>query len=379
MAARKRVLFVVTKSNFGGAQRYVYDLATRLPRDAYEVAVACGPDEHGRTGRLSYLLEAKHIPTIEVPALTRNVRVFDDIRAFFALTGLLREEKPDIVHLNSSKAAGLGALAARLAGVRRIVVTIHGLPADENRPWWQRAAIALATWLTAALSHRTITISQDAFERVRRLPFLFRKTSLIYNGIEQIQFLASREAREALRAIDPTIPDGFLAGSIGELHRNKGYDIALDAIAKSDAHLVLVGDGEEKASLAAHARELGIADRVHFLGFVPEAAKYIRAFDAFLLTSRKEGLPYVLLEAGAGYVPIVATDFPGIRDVVLPDFTGIVVERDAAQIAGALRRLSETSLAKSLAQQMATRVRRVFSMQQMLEKTLNCYRAGQPE
>jgi glycosyltransferase involved in cell wall biosynthesis len=375
MARAKKILFIVTKSNLGGAQRYVYDLATRLPRDTYEVAVACGPDREGNTGRLSHLLNAKQIPTIEVPSLTRDVRMFDDIRAFFALAGLLREEKPDVVHLNSSKAGGLGALAARLAGVPRIVFTIHGLPADEERSWWQRALIALATWFTAVLSHRIITLSDNAFTRVRRLPFLYRTTVLIHNGIEAPAFLSPHEARDELRAIDPSVPEGFLVGSIGELHANKGYDLAIDAIAIGDRHLVVIGDGEEKGRLLARARERGVSDRVHFLGFVPDAARYVRAFDVFLLPSRKEGLPYVLLEAGAAHVPILASDIPGVRDIVLPNFTGLLIPREARAVAAALRRLEDDSLARSLTEEMATRIRTTFSMKTMLEKTLATYDA----
>lgn len=372
MTLRKKVLFVVTKSNFGGAQRYVYDLATHLSKEHFEVAVACGPDATGKTGRLSYLLEEKKIPTIEVPALTRDVHFFDDVRAFFALTGLLLAEKPAVVHLNSSKAGGLGALAARIAGVPRIIFTIHGLPADEDRSRIAQMLIACATWLTAFLAHRTITLSQDAFERIRRLPFLYGKTVLIYNGIETPDYLTPRDARRELRTIDPSLPEGFLVGSIGELHHNKGFERAIDAMAKSDLHLAIIGDGEEKEALVARAIEKGVAERIHFLGFVNDAAKYVRAFDAFLLPSRKEGLPYVLLEAGAGHVPIVASDIPGVRDIVLHEFTGLLVP-DGGDFAAAIKRLTNTTLSRSLTEEMATRIRTTFSMQQMLEKTTALY------
>lgn len=374
MTQRKKILFVITKSNFGGAQRYVYDLATHLPRDTYEIAVACGPDASGKTGRLSHLLNTKETPTIEVPALTRDVSFFDDLRALFALTGLLRGEKPDIVHLNSSKAGGLGALAARLAGIPHIVFTIHGLPADEARPFLQRLLITGATWLTVLLSHRTITLSNDAFERVRRMPFLFRKTVLIYNGVENLEFLPPRDARRELRTIDPGLPESFLIGSIGELHPNKGFDVAIDALVGNEYHLAICGDGEEHETLARHAHERGVAERVHFLGFVPDAARYVRAFDVFLLPSHKEGLPYVLLEAGAAHVPIVASDIPGVRDVILSDFTGILVDRDPAYIATAIERLSDQKFAHSLTEEMATRIRTTFSMKTMLEKTRAAYK-----
>jgi glycosyltransferase involved in cell wall biosynthesis len=373
MGARKKILFVITKSNFGGAQRYVYDLATRLPREQFEVAVASGPDTGGNVSRLSYALNEKQIPTIEVPSLARDVRFLDDCRAFFALAGLMRTEQPAIVHLNSSKAGGLGALAARIVGIRRIVFTIHGLPAREERSLIQTGLILAATWITGLLAHRVITVSSHDFKRVRTLPFMHRKTMCIFNGIETRPVLSVREARAALRTIDASIPDGFLIGSIGELHHNKGYELALDALVTIDAHLVIIGDGEERNALQIRAQQRGVAQRVHFVGFVPDAWKYIRAFDTFLLTSRKEGLPYVLLEAGAGHVPIIATDIAGVRDIVLPDFTGILVRRDTSEIVRAVDRIRNHTLAHSLTEAMATRVRTLFSLSVMMEKTVATY------
>lgn len=373
MNARKKVLFVITKSNFGGAQRYVYDLATRLPREKFHIAVACGPAADGTTGRLSHLLNEQEIPTIEVPALRRDMGLVQDMRAFFALAGLFRAEQPDVVHLNSSKAGGLGALAARLAGIKRVVFTVHGLPSDEDRSRFARAAIALATWATIMLSHHTIAISSDAFTRLRSLPFCYRKITLIHNGIEPLAFESPADALKSLRSIDPSIPDSFV-GTIAELHPNKDLATAIDAVIRADMHLVVIGDGESRAELEAYALEKGAADRIHFLGFVPDAAKYLRAFSIFLLTSKKEGLPYVLLEAAAAHVPILAVDIPGVHDIVLPDFTGLLAPRDPKAIAHMLRRLADdNALARSLADEMTTRLLKTFAFPAMLEKTAALY------
>src|SRR3989344_2153145 len=104
---KKKILYVITKSNWGGAQRYVYDLAAHFSReDGYEVAVALGGD-----GTLRKKLEDKSVRVIRIPALERDVRIMSDVRAFFALLKLLQEETPDIVHLNSSKIGFLGTLA----------------------------------------------------------------------------------------------------------------------------------------------------------------------------------------------------------------------------------------------------------------------------
>lgn len=370
----KKVLFVVTKSNFGGAQRYVYDLATHLTSD-FEPVVVFGHGESGKAGRLSRMLIEKNVHTLVVPELQRDMHFSKDWRAFQTLVALIKDEKPEIVHLNSSKAAGLGALAARIAGVPRIIFTIHGLPADENRSFLQRTAIVLLTWITALLSHRVITISNEAYERVRNQPFLYKKTVLIYNGIEPPEFLSSTDAVREIRTIDPSIPEKALVGMVGELHPNKDIASAIDALEHlHGAHLVILGDGECREALRMHAQSVNVHDRVHFLGYIPDAAKYLRAFNAFLLTSRKEGLPYVLLEASAAHVPICAVDIPGVRDVILHEFTGLLVPREAKSIADGLSRLLHgEALVHSLTDEMGTRIQKTFSLHSMVEKTLGLY------
>ena len=374
MEVRKKIIFLVTKSNFGGAQRYVYDLATALPRERYDVAVAFGHAESGQAGRLSRMLIEKNIRTHVVPDLVRNMHLGADWHAFKNLVGLFGAEKPNIVHVNSSKAGGLSALAARLSGVPRIIFTIHGLPSDENRSAITRFAIAVFTWATVMLSHHTIAISNDIFERVRKYPFCFRRITLIYNGIAPIEFKTPADARKALRCIDPTLPESGFVGTVAELHPNKNLATAIDAVARlPDMHFAIIGNGELKKQLQNHAMEKGVAKRVHFLGFVPDAAQYLRAFDAFVLTSIKEGLPYVLLEAGSAHVPIVATDIPGVRDIVLDNFTGLLTPRDTHVIANALESLKNKRLAQSLIREMTLRIQKTFSIQQMVEKTIALY------
>ncbi len=203
---KKRVLIVVTKSNFGGAQRYVYDLATNLPPQDFDITVAFGPGPDGKPGKLSSMLFQKGIRTVLIPELARDVRLSDDIRATRALLSLFKKERPDVVHLNSSKAGGLGALAARLAGVPRILFTSHGLPFDEKRAPFVRVLVTLATWATMMLAQVTIAVSEDTFNRARRFPLLRKRIVLIRNGILSPSFLSKDEARDELRTLDPELP-----------------------------------------------------------------------------------------------------------------------------------------------------------------------------
>jgi len=375
---KKKVLLVVTKSNFGGAQRYVYDLATNLPTDEFDIAVAFGPGLDGRPGRLAKMLSEKGVRTILVLELGRDINPIGDLRALRALITLFKKEQPHVVHLNSSKAGGLGAFAARLAGVPRIIFTSHGLAFDEKRGALQRLLIWLATWTTILLTHTTIAVSVETFERIRHMPFLRKKVRLVHNGIITPTFISKQDARTEIMTLDPNLPhEGHWIGSIGELHRNKDYATAIDALTymESDAHLVVIGEGEARESLLARAVENNVQDRVHLVGFVSDAAKYLRAFDTFILPSQKEGLPYVLLEAGYGYLPVVATDIPGVRDVILPDFTGLIVPPgDAQALSNAIERtLTDARLSRSLADELLKRIQKSFALDTMIEKTSLLY------
>ena len=113
--------------------------------------------------------------------------------------------------------------------------------------------------------------------------------------------------------------------TIAELTPNKGIRYAIEAVAllkKRNARVsyFIIGDGEERAELERLAQTSGVADRVHFLGFMPDASKYLKAFDIFLLPSVKEGMPYVLLEAAAAGLSVIATT------VIDPAFLGAVSE-----------------------------------------------------
>jgi glycosyltransferase involved in cell wall biosynthesis len=307
MAERTKILYVITKANWGGAQRYVFDLATALPKDAFDVSVA-----FGQKGRLAEELEKAGIQTHEVASLVRDISLFKEFSALFELIRIFKKEKPDIVHLNSSKAGGVGALAARIAGVPRIVFTAHGWPFwEKNRSFLWRALAWLGSWATMLLSHCTICISNYDLTQARRMVFVGNKAVRIYNGIDLHAPLGSGEI------IRTAFPAGAqITGTIGELNKNKNQ-VALIEEAKNDPrmHVAIVGEGELRRTLEEKIREYGLESRVKLFGFIP-ASEALRGFDAFALPSLKEGLPYVLLEARAAGLPIAANRVGGVGEIL---------------------------------------------------------------
>jgi glycosyltransferase involved in cell wall biosynthesis len=245
-----------------------------------------------------------------------------------------------VLHVTSSKAGGIGAFAGRLTDIKTIIFTSHGLTIDETwRPYWQRATIYIGTWFTLKFSHRSIMISTETYERAKRMPGMAGKIVLIKNGIAPVDFKTKNDARVEL---DLHIPDThFIVGGIGELHKNKNWLAAIHAITTlpSTIHLAIIGSGEEYESLKEHAQKFGVSDRVHLLGYIGNADQYVRAFEIFLLPSKKEGLPYVLLEAGLAGLPVIASDIPGNHDIINSGEHGFLIEPTPRMIATSVEML----------------------------------------
>jgi glycosyltransferase involved in cell wall biosynthesis len=367
-----KVLIVITKSSWGGAQRYVYDLATSLAKQGQDVAVA-----YGTPGLLNERLGAAGIRTIPLSSLKRDVSLLDEPRAFFGLLSLLRRERPDVLHLNSSKAGALGALAGRLARVPRIVFTAHGWAWNEDRPLWQKAAIAFFAYLTVLLSHATICVSQAVKHAARWMPLPASRFMVIRNGLRPPPFLPREEARAALA---PAIPERTWIGMLSELHPTKRVIDAVNAFAliarqHPDTALVILGGGQEYTDLELLIYERGLSGRVILCGFVPEGAHYLHAFDVFLHASLSEALPYAPLEAGLAGLPVVATRVGGIPEIVENRKSGILVpplRPDLVAVALA-ECLDDPALAEAFGTALKERVTASFDVDGMVEKTLGAY------
>ncbi len=373
----QKIIFVITKSNWGGAQRYVFDLATALPKHEWLVTVAMGgtglPEAPG--GKLEQELRHRDIRTVFIRAFMRDISLSREWRALRELWDFFAKEQPDIVHLNSSKAGGLGALAARLAGVPHIVFTSHGLAFDEDRNPLSRALVWLSTWATFLLCHKVILISRDTFARAH-LPFCARKLALVHNGIAEPEFFTRDEARAKLELTAPA-PS---IGAVGELTWNKSYPTLIRAMGElkrrgKEAYLCVVGEGEERHFLELLIEEEGVADRVLLVGFVDGAARYMPAFDIYTLPSIKEGLPYVLLEAGAAGLPVVASNVGGIGDIIVPHQTGLLAKpKDHNALANHLEELlDKPELRKKYGEALREHVQKEFSLQKMVEQTVLVY------
>jgi len=373
------VLYVITKSNFGGAQKYVYDLACEAHSRGYVVHVACGnTGEPGASpGLLVEKLRQKNIKTHIIENFQRDMSLFQDVKAFWEVITCIWRLRPSTLHLTSSKAGGIGTFAGRLLLVPNIIFTSHGLTMDEFwRPWWQQQLIAGATWTTLVLAHHSIMINTQTAHRARQMIGLRDKIHLIFNGISQFTVKPKSTSQHELRISIPATHQ--VIGGIGELHRNKQW-VSVIKIMPSlppTVHLVIMGqDGGEQRSLEKLIFELGLLDRVHLTGYTKGAQEHLGIFDIFILPSAKEGLPFVLLEAGLAGVPVIASDLPGNQDIITSGQDGILVNPNSTSFAMAITMvLRDQSLQKQFITQLRQKILTRFSPRKMFRETFALYR-----
>lgn len=391
---KKKILYIITKSSWGGAGRYVYDMAVNLPKTQFDTVVA-----FGGAGGLKDKLESSGIRTVQIGRMGRDISLLDEFLVFFNILKIIRYERPNIIHLNSAKAGGLGSLAGRIYNLSnsflglflktesyklkaKIIYTVHGWTFREERPVAQNALIRFFSWLTIALSDITITVSEKDFIDSPDL-FLKRHLVIVKNGIDKIEFKEREQSRHEVFKMGGLTQrkSRICVGVIAELHKNKGLAYAILAMADitnetPNVAFFIFGDGEERKNLEKKIKNLELSDKVFLLGAVENAAQYLPAFDIFILPSIKEGLPYTILEAGLAERAVIATSVGGIPEIIDDMRDGILVRpRQPKELASAIKFLVENpERAEEFGKNLSQKVSEKFSLGEMVRKTLGLYK-----
>ena len=376
---RKKILFVITKSVWGGAQKYVYDLATNIPRDVFEPVVALAGH-----GPLAERLRESNVPVYEISSLQRSINPFKDIIACVSLLRLFVRLRPDIVHANSSKAGGLAGIAVFIYNVFhtkkiRLIFTAHGWAFHEVRPRWQQVVIKFASRLTALCADTVITVSEyDRQSALKNRIAPQRKLTTIHIGTRPISCKTRAEAQHTLLASGHPL----VIGSIGEWNANMGWDILLAGFEKiqkkfPQAHLVMIGSGEntDKELVYRYIKTHHLSTAVTTHEYIKDAALYLNAFDIFAYPARKAGLPYALLEAGLAELPVIATSVGGIPEIITNGISGLLIQPDSSQeLSVALQKvIGDHPQARNFGSSLKRQVQTLFSFKNMVETTLTVY------
>jgi glycosyltransferase involved in cell wall biosynthesis len=309
-----RVLHIIPTLVRGGAEKQLTLLASGLPRNDFDVHV--GVLTH--TGPLEAALHEAGVP---VTIIGKRWKI--DPASYWRLRQHIAQLQPDIVHTWLFAANAYGRQAATAAGVRHIVAGERCVD-----PWKSSLQLAIDRHL-AKKTERIVTNSsgvQDFYVRHGLPPHKF---VVIPNGIRPAP--PENPVRREQLLDELKLPgDARLIGAVGRLwpqKRVKDLIWAVDLLksTRDDAHLVIVGDGPQRWRLERYRDQNQIPERVHFLGDRNDVPRLMPHFDCLWLASEYEGQSNAIMEAMVAGVPVIATDIPGNRDLVIHDDTGYLI------------------------------------------------------
>lgn len=399
----QKILFIVTQSEFGGAQRYIYEILRGLNKEKYSFVIAAGEGDKELFKKISKLKNQNSKLRAEnqnLKYLKRRPRPWEIFLAIKEILDLLRKEKPNVLFLCSTTAGLLGSIASLLYKLTThnlqltTVYRIGGWAFKDPRNKILNLIVLLAEKMTAILKDKIIVNSEEDLKLALKYKIASpEKIIKIYNGIDpgKLKFLPKKEARQKLFSLLSTKPGNVVIGTVANFYKTKGLEYLIEAahilsyklkavnyevITRSGAtgslsyKLIIIGEGREGPKLEALIKEYNLKNQVFLVGRIPNAYKYLKAFDIFVLPSLKEGFPWVILEAMAAEIPIISTRVGALPEIITDGQEGILIEPKNSEILAEkiLWMIIHPEKAKKMAHQAKKRTEQ-FSLEKMLSKT----------
>ncbi len=365
-AGPMRVLHVINTAEVGGGGEHLRLLTRGLAPSGVASTVITGRD-----GPTSQRLREAGVSVTVLGGLG-PARVVPLMR-------LLRETRPDVLHLHGSRAGLFGAVAARQAGVGPAIYTAHAFSFHRLGPPGTRWLFAGLERLTCAWVDRVICLTHADLAAAARSGIAVRHFAVVPNGIDLAQFDGVPDCRTAF-GFSPLTP---VVGMVARLVPQKDpltFVRMARAVAEAARHVrfLIVGDGPLRGQVETAVRELGLADRVTLTGFREDVPSLLRSMNVVVLPSRWEGLPLVVLEAMAASRPLVATRLPSVAEIIVDGDTGRLAPiGDAGRLAHAVvGLLTDPAAAAAMGARGRRRVEEAFSLGRMIDGTLDVYRAA---
>ncbi len=369
------MLYLITQAEWGGAQCYVFDLAQSLKED-FEVSIAAGVEDSDDS-----LLKWSHdngLNTIKVQNLFREIKPIKDFRAFLEIRSLLKKIRPQILHLNSTKAGVLGSLAAISLGIK-IVYTVHGWVFLEPLPAWKRLFYLACEKISCRFRQATILLSKKELEIAKLNKLNCGKTEIIEHGIYAPDFLPKEEARKQLSLILRREIDNppIWIGTIANLYETKDIPNLIEALKNinNDYAAIIIGYGDS-SKIESLIKKQNLSDRIFLAGGHLAASRFLKAFDLFVLSSAKEGFPYTILEAMAAGLPIIATSVGAIPEMIENEKSGLLVPpKNPKALKTSIESLIKNEDLRSiLGKNAEIKFKQKFSKEKMISNTQNLYK-----
>jgi glycosyltransferase involved in cell wall biosynthesis len=361
-APAKLSILHVMRAPVGGLFRHVIDLARAQSERGHRVGIVADSTSGGASAdaKLADLTPTLAFGVTRVP-MSRQIGA-SDVAAVRPVAARAAEIGADVLHGHGAKGGAYARLARHRGAIR--AYTPHG--GSLHYRWGTPAGFFYLSAERALMRRTDLFLFESAYGRdafIAKIGDPGTRARVVHNGVTDAEFDPI--------PMDPAARDLVF---IGELRVLKGVDVLLRAVAGSGLSVAIVGDGPDRAVFEADAVTLGLKDKVQFLGAMP-ARQGFALGRALVIPSRAESLPYIVLEAAAAGMPLIATAVGGMAEIFGPDADKLAEPDDAA----ALRRAIETTLndpdaARQHALRLQARVRAAFSADTMTDAVLTAYR-----
>jgi L-malate glycosyltransferase len=353
-----KIAFFTGGFNFGGTERYLYQLVKNLDRGIFDPVIMC--------------IEKKGELLPEFEKLNTGIHVFPHQGSFFTVSGIkvifrasafLRENRVEILHTLANWSTFLGVPAGRLACVPAIIASQRNMG-----HWMDRRKYSVPTGFIYRHLIQGVLVNAHAIKNrlIREFHIRQDRIKVIHNGIS---------VKDSVRAGSSNDKNGkgVVAGFIGRFHRVKGLDLLIAAAGEivrvhPDTTFLIVGDGSDRTELEGKVQKRGLVKNFKFVGYQEDVPAYLDSMDFLVLPSRAEGFPNIVLEAMARGKPVVAARVGGVPELVVDGGTGFLVDShdflSMARAAGKLIR--DADLRKRMGLEAFKRAKENFDLKKMI-------------
>ena len=335
-----KVVHIIARMITGGADENTLFTMEGLDKDKYKINLITG-EEFDES--IFNKVKNNNFNIIQIKGLKWKLNFLYDPIVLIKLIKLMRKNRYDIVHTHTTKAGILGRIAARIAGVPVIVHGLHGSTFEAFDSRLLNWLLFLFERLTGRFTDAYISVSGVLSEKyIERGIGKKENYHTVYSGMELDKFYGARgkiDCRKKQRELGIGLED-FVIGNVARLESRKGHKFLIDAFknlveGQKDGHvkLLIIGEGNKRKYLENYVRELNLGDRVIFSGYREDVEGLMAVMDIFVLTSLREGLPRVLVQAAAVGVPSVAFNVDGVPEIIKDNYNGFLVRvRDVGQL-----------------------------------------------
>ena len=282
----------------------------------------------------------------------------DNWIAFCNTMRVLKKGNFEVVHCNTPIGGVIGRICGKLAKVPHVIYTAHGFHFYDGAPLLNRTVLKLAEMIMAHYTDVIITMNQEDFDAAKK--FRLRNNGKVYCipgvGIDTASYKNVAVDKSSLRASLGLKENDIVCISMGDLIKRKNYGVAIKAIAECkipDVNYLICGKGPELENLQQMAKELGVENQIHFLGFRTDIKELLQVSDIFIFTTLQEGMPRSMMEAMASGLPCIASSIRGNIDLLEDGKGGYLVPVD--DVSAVAEKLRILAFDKQLRKQMSER------------------------